>query len=66
MVSMNLYVLSLYVYVLVTHFIRYLGLFGDHIVPAVRYTQVLRRPDLVNSLVRVAKEIVPVSDWNEV
>ena len=30
---------------------RYLGLFGDHIVPAVlyRYTQVLRRPDLVNS-----------------
>ena len=34
-----------------THFIRYLGLFGDHIVPAVlhRYTQVLRLPDLVNS-----------------
>ena len=32
-------------------FHRYLGLFGDHIVPAVlhRYTQVLRRPDLVNS-----------------
>jgi hypothetical protein len=30
---------------------RYLGLFGDHIVPAVlyRYTQVLRRPDLINS-----------------
>ena len=30
---------------------RYLGLFGDHIIPAVlyRYTQVLRRPDLVNS-----------------
>ena len=30
---------------------RYLGLFGDHIVPAVlyRYTQVLRRPDLLNS-----------------
>ena len=29
---------------------RYLGLFGDHIVPAVlyRYTQVLRRPDLIN------------------
>ena len=29
----------------------YLGLFGDHIVPAVfyRYTQVLRRADLVNS-----------------
>ena len=32
-------------------FVRYLGLFGDHIVPAVlyRYTQVLRREDLVNS-----------------
>ena len=32
-------------------FARYLGLFGDHIVPAVlyRYTQVLRREDLVNS-----------------
>jgi hypothetical protein len=31
-------------------FARYLGLFGDHIVPAVlyRYTQVLRREDLVN------------------
>jgi hypothetical protein len=30
---------------------RYLGLFGDHIVPAVlyRYTQVLRREDLINS-----------------
>ena len=31
---------------------RYLGLFGDHIVPAVllyRYTQVLWRPDLINS-----------------
>ena len=29
----------------------YLGLFGDHIVPTVlyRYTQILRRPDLVNS-----------------
>ena len=29
---------------------RYLGLFGDHIVPAIlyRYTQELRRPDLVN------------------
>jgi hypothetical protein len=36
---------------ILTHFYRYLGLFGDHIVPAVlhRYTQVLRRPDLVNS-----------------
>ena len=34
-----------------TFFGRYLGLFGDHIVPAVlyRYTQVLRRPDLLNS-----------------
>ena len=32
-------------------FARYLGLFGDHVVPAVlyRYTQVLRREDLVNS-----------------
>ncbi len=32
-------------------FHRYLGLFGDHIVPAVlyRYTQVLLRPDLINS-----------------
>ena len=30
---------------------RYLGLFGDHIVPAVlyRYTQVLQREDLINS-----------------
>ena len=30
---------------------RYLGLFGDHIVPAIlyRYTQELRRPDLLNS-----------------
>ena len=41
--------------------IRYLGLFGDHIVLAVlyRYTQVLRREDLVNSkgkpLVTVAR-----------
>ena len=32
-------------------FARYLGLFGDHVVPAVlyHYTQVLRREDLVNS-----------------
>ena len=39
------------IYSLHTGFCRYLGLFGDHIVPAVlyRYTQVLRRPDLVNS-----------------
>ena len=30
---------------------RYLGLFSDHIVPAIlyRYTQVLRRPDLLSS-----------------
>jgi hypothetical protein len=30
---------------------RYLGLFGDHIVPAIlyRYTQILRRPDLLTS-----------------
>ena len=36
---------------ILTQFNRYLGLFGDHIVPAVlyRYTQVLRRPDLINS-----------------
>ena len=39
----------MYWYILVAS--RYLGLFGDHIVPAVlhRYTQVLRRPDLLNS-----------------
>ena len=39
------------IYSLHTGFCRYLCLFGDHIVPAVlyRYTQVLRRPDLVNS-----------------
>jgi hypothetical protein len=48
---------SMYWYVLVCTYLiliivgRYLGLFGDHIVPAVlhRYTQVLRRADLVNS-----------------
>ena len=36
---------------ILTQFNRYLGLFGDHIVPAVlyRYTQVLLRPDLINS-----------------
>ena len=30
---------------------KYLGLLGDHMVPAIlyRYTQVLRRPDLLNS-----------------
>jgi hypothetical protein len=34
-----------------THFFRYLGLFGDHIVPAVLHhnTEIFRRPDLVNS-----------------
>ena len=38
-------------YLFILPFARYLGLFGDHIVPAVlyRYTQVLRRVDLVNS-----------------
>ena len=38
-------------YLYIDTFHRYLGLFGDHIVPAVlyRYTQVLRRPDLINS-----------------
>ena len=36
---------------ILTQLNRYLGLFGDHIVPAVLYrcTQVLRRPDLINS-----------------
>ena len=57
--AMYMYVHDMYVYVL--HFVRYLGLFGDHIVPAVlyRYTQVLRREDLVNTngkpLVTVAR-----------
>jgi hypothetical protein len=43
------YILGMYLYIGTFH--RYLGLFGDHIVPAVlyRYTQVLRRPDLINS-----------------
>jgi hypothetical protein len=38
-------------YLYIDTFHRYLGLFGDHIVPAVlyRYTQVMRRPDLINS-----------------
>ena len=47
--AMYMYVHDMYVYVL--HFHRYLGLFGDHIVPAVlyRYTQVLRCEDLVSS-----------------
>ena len=38
-------------YLFILPFARYLGLFGDHIVPAVlyRYTQVLRRSDLMNS-----------------
>ena len=58
----TLYVHATYVYVhLKKPFVRYLGLFGDHIVPAVlyRYTQVLRREDLVNTkgmpLVTVAR-----------
>ena len=60
--SMYMYVHYIYMYVLILlPLIRYLGLFGDHIVPAVlyRYTQVLRREDLVNSkgkpLVTVAR-----------
>jgi hypothetical protein len=43
---------SMYRHILKDYFDgRYLGLFGDHIVPAVlhRYTQVLRRSDLVCS-----------------
>ena len=38
-------------YLYIDTFHRYLGLFGDHIVPAVlyHYTQVMRRPDLINS-----------------
>ena len=41
--------MGIYIFILVS--CRYLGLFGDHIVPSVlyRYTQVLRRADLVNS-----------------
>ena len=59
---MNILRTCTYVYVYLTKpFVRYLGLFGDHIVPAVlyRYTQVLRREDLVNTkgkpLVTVAR-----------
>ena len=39
------------IYIFTYHACRYLGLFGDHIVPSVlyRYTQVLLRADLVNS-----------------
>ena len=39
------------IYLVIYDACRYLGLFGDHIVPSVlyRYTQVLRRADLVNS-----------------
>ena len=58
----TLHVHATYVYVhLKKPFVRYLSLFGDHIVPAVlyRYTQVLRREDLVNTkgkpLVTVAR-----------
>ncbi len=49
---MNMCIHDTYVYVLFKQpFVRYLGLFGDHIVPAVlyHYTQVLRRADLVNT-----------------
>ncbi len=43
------YIRDVYLYIDTFH--RYLGLFGDHIVPAVlyRYTQILQRPDLINS-----------------
>ena len=57
---MRVHATYLYVHLTKTFF-RYLGLFGDHIVPAVlyRYTQVLRREDLVNTkgkpLVTVAR-----------
>jgi len=46
---LSMYILVIYVYLIVCA--RYLGLFGDHVVPAVlyRYTQVLLREDLVNS-----------------
>ena len=61
--GMNMYYMCVHVIYVFTHcmhvvytcismpFARYLGLFGDHVVPAVlyRYTQVLRREDLVNS-----------------
>ncbi len=49
---MNMCIHDTYVYVLFKQpFIRYLCLFGDHIVPAVlySYTQVLQREDLVNT-----------------
>ena len=56
------YIHSILQYVLLrTDFYRYLGLFGDHIVPAVlyRYAQVLLHPDLVSKkgkpLVTMAK-----------
>ena len=41
----------MYVLIVYMFHCRYLGLFEDHIVPAVlhRYTQVLLRPDLINS-----------------
>ena len=46
-----MYILYTCMYMFEPPFARYLGLFGDHVVPAVlyRYTQVLRREDLVNS-----------------
>jgi hypothetical protein len=47
----NIKQFTLYVLCMYNFHHRYLGLFGDHIVPAVlyRYTQELRRPDLINS-----------------
>ncbi len=51
MVYTCMYILYTCMYSFTLPFTRYLGLFGDHIVPAVlyRYTQVLRRGDLVNT-----------------
>ncbi len=56
-----MYTLYTCMYLFTLSFTRYLGLFGDHIVPAVlyQYTQLLRREDLVNTkgkpLVTVAR-----------
>ncbi len=46
-----LYIVHTSMYLYIDTFHRCLGLFGDHIVPAVlhRYTKVLLRPDLINS-----------------
>jgi hypothetical protein len=60
------FVQSIYLYVLVEQpFVRFLGLFGDHILPAVlyRYTQVLRREDFVNNK---GKPLVTVARLEEV